>query len=217
MRNRLRTSPAVVGLRNRLARWRYRGASHDEIFDDEYFQFVEWTSAASAEVMADSIVTLFAPRSAWDVGCGTGALLNALRSRGVVGQGLEYAKAGLLACQARGLNVQQFDLVTDTLDSPTPADVAISLEVGAQLPASAADRYVDLLCTLGQTGIVFSSETPGGGDRVSRNEQPHAYWIEKFAARGFVLLDAETRACRVHWREQSVADWFCRNLLLFKR
>lgn len=216
LRERLRSNGAVVGLRNWIARRRYKGATHDEIFDDEYFYFVDRTTVESADVVADSICAAYQPTSVWDVGCGTGALLECLRARGVRGQGLELAEAALAFCQTRKLDVRPFNIVTDSLDDAGPADVVISMEVGAQLPPTAADRYVDLLCSLGSS-IVFSSEIPGGGDRLSLNEQPHSYWIDKFEQRGYLLNQTRTSEWRDKWLAAKVATWFCRNVLIFER
>lgn len=112
---RLRGFPPLVVVRNWLARRRWQGASHDQIYDEEYFQFVDRTTKQSAEVMADAIIQAFHPSSAVDVGCGTGALLESLRSRGVHVKGMEYAQAALEFCRSRHLDVIKFDVETEDL------------------------------------------------------------------------------------------------------
>ncbi len=150
-----------------------------------------------------------------DVGCGTGALLDALRARGVRVRGLEYAEAAVEFCRSRQLDVAKFDVESDDLSTEEEADVVISMEVGAQLHADSADRYVDLLCGI-STLVVFSVEAPGGGDKYPRNEQPHSYWIEKFRRRGYLFDEALSLQWRRAWKEQRTAPWFSRNVMIFR-
>ncbi len=216
VRDHLRKFPPVIRARNWLSRRRWKNATHDEICDAAYFQFVERTTAESATAIADSILATFHPASVVDVGCGTGALLDRLRSQGVAVRGLEYAKAALAVCAARDLDVAAFDLTADDLPEGLTADLVVSMEVGAQLPETAADRYIDVLCRIAPL-IVFSVEAPGGGDRYARNEQPHSYWIEKFHNCGYVFEEARSQEWRVRWGERSTAPWFSRNVMVFRR
>lgn len=215
-RERLRRTKTFVALRGAYYSWRWRGASHDQIFDRSYFEFVERTTSTSAEVIADSILTDYQPESVLDVGCGTGTLLERLRERGVRVRGVERAAAGLEFCRERGLDVAAFDVCHDALSEADRADVAVCMEVAHQLPRTAADTLVDLLCAAAPI-VVFSSETPGGGDRCASNEQPPEYWIEKFRARGFAWEAERTTAWRLSWEASGVKSWFCKNLLLFRR
>ena len=213
VRERVRGLPSVVRLRNWVSRRRWQHATHDEICDADYFRFVERTTSESADAIADSIFTTYRPGTVADVGCGTGVLLDRLRTRGVVVWGLEYAKAALAVCRARELDVTTFDVTNDDLPAGLTADLVVSMEVGAQLPESAADRYVDLLCRIAPL-VVFSVEAPGGGDRYPKNEQPHSYWVEKYHRRGFAFEEAIS----LEWRKKAgTASWFSRNVMVFRR
>ena len=68
---------------------------HDAIYDKQYYDEVEVSAIMSAKPIATSLVAYYHPKSVVDVGCGTGALLEAFRTEGVEVAGLEYSEAGL--------------------------------------------------------------------------------------------------------------------------
>lgn len=212
----LRRFPFRITIQNWFRKHRWQGASHDEIYDQAYFQFVDQTTNQSADVIAYSIVQSFRPFSVVDVGCGTGVLLDRLQTHGVKVKGLEYAQAALDLCQRRQLDVIKFDVETDRLSKIGKADVVVSMEVGHQLHEASADRYVDLLCQIADL-VIFSSETPGTKDRYPRNAKPHSYWIEKFGQRSYRFDDALSQQWRKEWKAKDTASWFYRNLMLFRR
>lgn len=216
-KQQLRLFPPVYHIRNAACRWKYAKTTHDDIYDSAYFEMVEETTGASVEVIADSILDKFSPASVIDVGCGTGALLERLSSSGVRPFGIEYADAALEFCRRRRLPVRQLDLndreATDSIDEPF--DVAVSMEVGQQLSASSADSYVDLLCRVAPL-VVFSSDTPGGFDRLPLNEQRADYWIEKFIQRGFHVDEPTTDEFRSKWKSAETASWFCEHVIVFR-
>jgi 2-polyprenyl-3-methyl-5-hydroxy-6-metoxy-1,4-benzoquinol methylase len=83
---------------------------HDWIYDSDYYEkTIEGPAARGAGRIADSILSDFKPASLIHVGCGTGALLEALSERGCEVFGLEYTEAALRYCHDRGLNVAKFD------------------------------------------------------------------------------------------------------------
>jgi SAM-dependent methyltransferase len=191
-----------------------RTVGHDDLYDADYYVAIDATAVQSAEVMADSIVRDFTPRTALDVGCGTGALLELLSRKGVVCAGLEYADAALAYCRARALDVRKFDV-----ESAQPLgrqyDVVISTEVAEHLPATLADRFVDLLCAHGRI-VVFTAATPGQGGMDHVNEQPHEYWIAKFSERGFVYERERSMQWRDAWTQKGTAWWYSKNLMVFR-
>jgi SAM-dependent methyltransferase len=192
-------------VRSRLARPGYSPAFFDQL--DEM-------QAASYAVMADSIVERLHPRFVVDVGCGSGALLAALAARGVRALGLEGSPAGVARARRRKMNVHLTDLAQPF--AVEPCDVVISLEVAEHLPESTAEPFVASLASAAPH-IVFSAATPGQGGLDHINEQPHAYWIEKFRRRGFTVDDETTQAVREQWRSSGVANWYCDNVLFLRR
>jgi cyclopropane fatty-acyl-phospholipid synthase-like methyltransferase len=204
----------VGELRNRVRRI----VGRNEMYGHGYFEEAEKTTRASAGVIAATVCDELAPASALDVGCGTGAVLAALQTRGVRVFGIDYADAALDFCRERGLEVRKVDLEAETLPLlERTFDVVISTEVAEHLDARHADRYVGLLCDSAEGAVVFTAATPrqGGYDHV--NEQPHGYWISKFERRGFVYDATRSGRWRDMWRDGGAADWYWRNVMVFLR
>jgi SAM-dependent methyltransferase len=189
--------------------------THDKLYDAKYFRFVERTTARSAKAISSSIVQSLHPSSLIDVGCGTGVLIECLQEQGVQVKGLELAEAALNLCRERRLDVIKFDVCTDRLPPEfAHADVAVSMSVGHQLSEAFADRYVDVLCQIAPT-VVFSSATPGRGDRKPLNEQPHQYCIDKFAEREYRFDESLSKQWRHDWKAQKAAPWFQQDVMIF--
>lgn len=191
---------------------------HDMSYDAHYYEgTVEAAAVRSAGAIADSIVESFHPAKVVDVGCGTGAVLAALRDRNCTVFGLEYSSAALDYCRKRKLDVAKFDLENDSLKNGRRFDVAVSLEVAEHLPQSVADRYVDLLTSLSDS-VVFTAAQPGQGGMDHVNEQPASYWISKFQQRGFLHSEELTRNWRADWKSGgTVQPWYYANLMIFRK
>ena len=192
-----------------------KALSHDSIYNESYQDILEDQAAKSAPIMARSIVKRFSPNRVVDVGCGTGALLAALRDCGCTCLGFEYAEAGIKRCKSRGLDVRKFNIEAESLDAGVGKfDVAISTEVAEHLPAACADRFVDVLTSL-SSNVVFTAATPNQGGRDHVNEQPHSYWIEKFRARGYQLDEHSSESWRQLWMSEGIAHFYFSNLMIF--
>jgi len=207
----IRSSTAVAKLK-----WKLLG--HDWMYDSEYFRNeVEGVAVRAANTIAVSIVTDLKPQTVIDVGCGTGALLSALRDRGCAVVGLEYAEAALRYCRQRQVTVSKFDLEKDCLSDKRTFDVAVSMEVAEHLPARTADRFVDLLTRLSHV-IVFTAAPPGQGGDDHVNEQPRWWWITKFHERRFDLDEVLSARWHERWvASGEVAAYYCKNLMILRR
>lgn len=213
----IRTFPPVARLRTAASQKRWRGLDFNTIYDAEYFAFVEKTTGPAAVLLSDSIYASCRPKFALDVGCGTGALLAALRERGVKVVGFELAEAGRAACKRRGIEVYSFDAANDAPRAIAGVDLVISMAVGHAIPENRADHYLDLLVFYWPGFIVFAADPPGGGDRMAWNEKPQQWWIEKFKARGYRMDMDTTRRWQRDWREQKVSHWLYENVMLLRR
>ena len=207
----IRASRPMIWLKTRFLR-------HDWVYDSEYYErSVEHTASRSASRMATTIRDDLQAGCVIDVGCGTGALLEALRERGCHVRGLERSDAALQYCRARRLEVEQFDLQRDVYNGSDRFDAAVSLEVAEHLPAAAADRYVDLLTRLSDV-VVFTAAPPGQGGTHHVNEQPRSYWIEKFRERGYEYASERSERWRHAWKTGGdVERWYHENLMIFQR
>lgn len=192
-------------------------AGHNDIYTDEYFlRDVDPDATYAAPIVAKSIIDELRPKRAIDVGCGTGALLRALQDSGCSCLGLEYADAALDICRSRGLDVMKFDIEHDKLAQYLgPFDVTISMEVAEHLPEKCADSYVGLLSTLSPI-LVLTAATPGQGGTDHVNEQPHEYWIRRFADRGFVLDRILSDKWRSQWDAEGIVGFYHKNIMVFR-
>jgi len=216
---------SVVWRSNSLSRvktgfvgWVERHLAFDDIYGEKFYVgHGSGASARSYRVMAKSILRIFRPRTVLDVGCGFGELLAEFAASGARTLGLEYAEAAIRRCREKGIDVRKCDLTSN--EGPPfdeRFDLVVSMEVAEHLPATCADRYLDLLCRSGDT-IVFTAAVPGQGGRKHVNEQPHQYWIEKFQCRGFRFLEALSMTLREEWRNERILAWYHENLMCFQR
>src|SRR5512140_3832706 len=184
-----RTTPMFVR-RSRTAGWLkrrlYRSLPYDAVYGADYYSVaVEGAAASSAIAIADTISRDLRPRSVVDVGCGTGAILQAVLSTGCSGIGLDYSDAALALCRQRQLAVRKTDIARQKAEGAGRFDLAMSFEVAEHLPSAFAESYVDLLTGIADT-VVVTAAPPGQGGTDHLNEQPREYWLEKFEQRGFL-------------------------------
>ncbi len=197
-----------------------RHLPHDVVYDEDYYRLkVDSAASRSAAVIARSIVADIVPRtrSAIDVGCGTGALLEELRARGCEVCGLEYSDAALARLRSVGLRVFKSNFEQDDFSVAERFDLVVSMEVAEHLPEKVAGRFVDLLCRLADR-IVFTAAPPGQGGTDHVNEQPAEYWVDMFRKRGFRHDAGLSESWRESWRcSQRVQSFYYDNLMVFRR
>jgi SAM-dependent methyltransferase len=186
-----------------------------EIYDRSFFEMHEpWRLEYNS--IADALVRLLDFDSALDLGCGNAFILARLHELGKAVRGMDGSRAALSAAPPEisdaitvadltaQLNVSVFDLVVCT-------------EVAEHLPSRFADLLVANICRASRSLVYFTAATPGQGGHHHVNEQPHDYWIKKFARRGFQLDHAATTELR-----RTLADalhtawWFTNNSMIFR-
>jgi SAM-dependent methyltransferase len=205
-------SRGVLGLKYRLE----TTARHDELYDPGYYQRHEESDKLASAEIAQSIKENFMPSSVIDVGCGSGLVLQNLRTLGVPAAGLEYSEAALELCRQKRIQVHKFDIESNQPVPVRPADLVYSSEVAEHLPECCADRYVKLLCSLARRHLVITAAPPGQGGTDHVNEQPASYWIDKFENQGSRYLEAKTCELRAEWHRRKIDPFRSTNLLVLE-
>jgi SAM-dependent methyltransferase len=181
-----------------------------EYFDPSYFQWQAERALASARTVVPTLIELFHPGSVLDIGCGTGAWLQAFIERGVsdvLGIDGDYVARS-------DLRISPDRFLPADLEALPPLerrfDVAISLEAAHYAAQSAARSIVATLCAADV--IYFSAAVPGQPGGPGQNLQWPAYWSELFAEHGYRCVDV----LRSMWWEHPEVDWwYAQNGLLF--
>lgn len=194
------------------------GVDHNALYDAVYFDRLSREMSRSGSVIAQDIAGRCGQVAVVDVGCGSGEVLMGLRSIRLEAWGLEYSDAAVRLCRSRGLTVHKFDLEGDEVLDPwvKSVDVVLSTEVAEHLPAECADRYVETCISLSRDWVIITAATPGQGGTDHVNEQPHSYWIDKFACRGLTYCDTDTEEIRAAWAAGGVESARARNVLVFR-
>jgi SAM-dependent methyltransferase len=212
---RIRHTPILGQIIGLVARVTVKSASHQEIYDKRYSEFLDAVAIKSAPVMAATIGRIFKPNSVIDVGCGAGTLLAQLKQNGLEVRGLEYSDAGIARCREKGVDVEKFDLETERAIQGS-WDLTVSFEVAEHLPESLADNYVRVISRFSPV-VIMSAATVGQGGLDHVNEQPPEYWIEKMRRQGFDYDKQSSHQVREEWARKGVASWYVNNTMIFRR
>ncbi|TAL17889.1 methyltransferase domain-containing protein [bacterium] len=166
-------------------------------------------SRRSAQIMVPYIVEVTKARSVIDVGCGLGSWLLAYLENGLDIKGLDncHVLTEDTLVDKAVVQVVNFEKGYPKLEK---ADLVNCLEVAEHIDPSAADGFLDFLVGLSDV-IVFSAAFPGQGGFEHKNEQYPQYWRDRFAARGYVFLDAFRP---VFWQNSEIALWYRQNMFL---
>jgi hypothetical protein len=179
-----------------------------EYQSDFYDQRNIRTEHAAATVLG-LIRRLVPVRSAVDVGCGVGTWLKALDVpvRGIDGPWVD--RKHLVIPEDR---FTQHDFGTGfELEIPEHFDLAISLEVGEHIAPQQTDAYVAFLCRLSDV-VLFSAAVPDQGGLGHRNENWPPYWVDRFAAQGYIVKDVIRSRI---WEDEGIPWWYRQNIMLF--
>ena len=157
-------------------------------YSDDYFGRIRGGALRSALCAVPIILEYVDVSCVIDVGCGSGAWLDAFQQHGVsdvTGVDGEWVNADRLPFSADRFVASD---LTKSLHLDREFDLVLSLEVAEHLPPDCAKTFVESLTSLGPV-ILFSAAVPGqrGTDHV--NEQWPDYWARLFAGFGFRPLD----------------------------
>lgn len=181
------------------------------IYDDGFFEYLREKSRKSAQEIVPIVCNLVNPQSVVDVGCGTATWLAVFKEQGikqVFGVDGDYVDRQKLEIESE--KFYAFDLKQPLL-LEQKFDLAVSLEVAEHLPLDTADTFIDSLTNLSSV-VLFSAAIPeqGGVDHI--NEQWQDYWVDKFANKGYEVIDCIRPEI---WQNDNVSYWYAQNILLF--
>jgi SAM-dependent methyltransferase len=185
-----------------------------EIYDKEFFEMhLPWRCDYIG--IADLLCEILEFDSALDLGCGNGFILARLMERGKRVRGVE---GSVHAFEAMPDDIKKIVLLHDlTIPiSVSKFDLVMCTEVAEHLPNECADVLVETICGNAEKNIYFTAATPGQGGHHHVNEQPHAYWAQKFRLRGYDLNELLTAECRLQLaRRIRNATWLAHNSMIY--
>ena len=180
-------------------------------FEPHLFKELERAAEDSARHVLPLVFELFHPHSIVDVGCWTGSWLMVARQLGipeVLGIDMPSTDSAKLKIPADCFLARDLSL---PLRLDRSFDLAISLEVAEHLPEGSCDAFVGSLVSLAPA-VLFSAAIPGQGGTGHVNEQWPEYWIARFKAHGWKMLDCVRAQV---WQDERVAHYYAQNILLF--
>lgn len=163
----------------------------------DYAQMMDWIvqyESLQAWKLGHWLVENLYPKDVVDIGCGPGIYLAPFAVFGKEVFGMD-------ACPGAGECIpthcfERVDLrfpVDETLVDHF--DLALCMEVAEHLEEKWADGLVATITAFSDV-VLFTAAVPGQGGTNHYNEQPHEYWLAKFAAKGYRIheLQAALRA-----------------------
>lgn len=185
--------------------------SSTAVYDSTFFTNHLDGAIHSARVIVPLVLELAQPRSILDVGCGVGGWLSVFAEngieevRGVDGAYVEVDQLLIPRDRFTALDLSQ------NLQLPYKADLAVCLEVGEHLPTGQSAELVRAL-TESAPVVLFSAAVPGQGGTHHINEQWPSFWCQLFESRGFRKLDPIRRHI-VH--DRRVCWWYRQNVVMY--
>lgn len=181
---------------------------HDQTTIDWMRHGQKWSAIAFLDV----IRKLRLPhKSVLDVGCCVGEWLRVFQGAGVADVfGIDSPHI-----EDEWLVIPKDRFLRHDLDHPFDLkrrfQLVICLETAEHVQPASADVLVESLVRHGDV-ILFGAAIPGQGGAGHVNEQPPAYWVEKFAAHGYKVIDCIRPLV---WDVHMCEYWYQNNALIF--
>lgn len=165
----------------------------------------------SPRAVVPIVISLVAPRSVVDVGCGSGAWLHVFREHGierVLGiEGGHVDPSWLLVPEEW---VCKMDL-SRPFRLREIFDLAVCLEVAEHLPKECAEGLVESLVSIAPI-VLFSAAVPLQGGSHHVNEQWPEYWASLFLRHRYRQLDVLRKRI---WKNATIKVFYRQNAFLY--
>lgn len=183
-------------------------AQERKLYTADYFEAEYISSKTAAAIMVPMMLEMFAVSSVLDVGCGRGAFLETFAECGItdlIGIDGDYVPAFALSREHFRVHDLKFPFHLHR-----HFDLAICVEVAEHLPERCAWELVN--CIVEHADVVLFSAAVVDQFGVGHiNEQPHSYWQDKFAQRGYNCLDM----LRPKLQNAAIDPWYSNNSFIF--
>mgnify|MGYP001612664726 CR=1 FL=1 len=153
-------------------------------------------------------------RSAMDLGCGNGFILEELQQHGAWVIPVEAVPAALKFMYPGLRKHAIIHDLTQPIQLENRVELIICTEVAEHLPQHAAETLLQSIFNHAQKWLFFSAATPGQGGHGHLNEQPHQYWIDRLKEYGFEYQEELSMGLRK--RVDPSLSGFRDNSMIFK-
>lgn len=175
------------------------------------FERIEVEEGPFAERLAQWIAETLNPPAAFDIGCGPGTYVRALRRHGIHAQGIDSD------VRVEGVeHVYRRSLLEFTMP---PMPLILCLEVAEHIePELGADVAKAVAAAVEPGGVlIWTAAIPGQPGSGHINCRPKAYWLELLTAQGLVHCPAAEDSLRAFVVSGYHMGWFPQNLILMRR
>lgn len=177
-------------------------------------------------VLAEAILKICGPtvKSALDVGCGHGFLVEAFRALNIQSYGLEGSESAEKMWPEKS---RHFYVIKDLTQSGVAShtiktDIVCTFEVAEHLPSECANSFINLLTHHLPRHIIFGAATPYQDldkNPTHVNEQSFNYWIKMFSSHGYTLELLKTIQLKESLfegkRTKGIRWWYPKNAMVF--
>ena len=178
----------------------------------KYVHDTKTHNTRAAEIIIPEIIKILNPSSSLDVGCGIGTWTKILQDNNIEAKGLDYFEV-----DRDLLMISEDDFIPVDLENGfnlnMKFDLIICLEVLEHLKETSSDIILDSLINHSEN-ILFSAALPNQGGDNHINEQPFAYWQNKFEERGYHFYDIFREK---YWQENRIEWWYRQNMFLVSK
>ena len=158
----------------------------EELYSKDFFRRMQRIRKWQFPV-GERVADLYKIKSVVDFGCASGYYLEGFKKAGATVKGFEYLLENSLEFVSKDMEpfIEEGN-VMEPIDCGT-FDLSMSIEVAEHLLPEKSDIFINNLVKASNKYILFTAAPPGQGGTGHINEQPAKFWIDKFAAKGFVL------------------------------